>query len=59
MDRDLNAATNIVCSAHAEVIPHGVVQLLLPVGLLRTRGGDPEIVDGVKDLLESAPHTRR
>ena len=50
---------NLVCSAHAEVIPSRPWGPCTRRSLLRTRGGDPKN-GGYTYLTEkSAPHTRR
>ncbi len=48
-----------VCSAHAEVIPRTVVDVVNAGSLLRTRGGDPEYCLLPSYMTSSAPHTRR
>ena len=48
-----------VCSAHAEVIPSRSWHTARPVRLLRTRGGDPAVIETVSPIDMSAPHTRR
>ena len=49
----------LVCSAHAEVIPLLMKRVSPWLCLLRTRGGDPDAGEMYGLTQMSAPHTRR